>query len=183
MNEPSDDDVVTWWGLVIEGYHATRERLMGEIHRRYGLAPATFDVLVRLRRTAGCRLPMTRLAREAALSSGGFTKVADRMAGDGLIRREPSAADRRVIHAVLTDAGRDLADRALVTCAEVLREVYVGPLGTERACRVAEDFRVLRTLNTPDHPFANSSVNSTGTTSINSTEPNHPGRETRGADS
>lgn len=144
---PSDDDVVTWWGLVIEGYHATRERLMGEIAARFGLTPATFDVLVRLVRTPGDGLPMTKLAHEAALSSGGFTKVADRMVATGLIRREPCETDRRVIYAVLTEDGRKLAERALDACAEILREAFVGPLNPARAERVAEDFRVLRDAN------------------------------------
>lgn len=150
MSGPSDDDVVTWWGLVIEGYHATQEQLMGEIGRRFGLAPATFDVLVRLVRTPGGRLPMTKLAREAALSSGGFTKVADRMVTTGLIRREPCDTDRRVIHAALTDTGREVAERALAACAEILREVFVAPLGVKRAERTAGDLRTLRDANVPE---------------------------------
>ena len=26
----NDDEIVTWWGLVIEGYHTTQNRLMGK---------------------------------------------------------------------------------------------------------------------------------------------------------
>ena len=78
-----DDQVVTWWGLVIEGYHVTQERIMAEISERFGLAPASFDILVRLVRSPEHRMPMTKLAHEAALSSGGFTKVADRLAKAG----------------------------------------------------------------------------------------------------
>ena len=70
-----DDEIVTWWGLVIEGYLATQDKLMGEIADRFGLAPASFDILLRLVRSPEHRMPMTRLATEAALSSGGFTKV------------------------------------------------------------------------------------------------------------
>src|SRR4051812_36348727 len=84
-----DDEIVTWWGLVIEGYLATQAGLMGEIAAELDLAPAPFDVLLRLVRSPGYRMPMTRLAREAALSSGGFTKVADRLVAGNLIRREP----------------------------------------------------------------------------------------------
>ena len=82
-DEPDDDQVVTWWGLVIEGYLATQNRLLTEIDKRFGLAPASFDVLLRLVRSPEHRMPMTRLAREAALSSGGFTKVADRLTVEG----------------------------------------------------------------------------------------------------
>ena len=103
--DTSDEEIVTWWGLVIEGYHVTQERVMSEIGERFALTPGAFDILLRLVRSPDQRMPMTRLAREAALSSGGFTKIADRLAAAGLIRREPCATDRRVTYAVLTDHG------------------------------------------------------------------------------
>ncbi len=150
MSDPSDDDVVTWWGLVIEGYHATQDRLMREIERRFGLVPATFDVLVRLARTPGSRLPMTKLAREAALSSGGFTKVADRLAKADLICRVPSETDRRVTYAELTDHGLDVANRARETAAQVLREHVLTPLGQDDSRALAQAMRTLREANTPE---------------------------------
>lgn len=145
---PSTDEIVTWWGLVIEGYLATHQRLMGEIEERFDLAPAQFDILVRLVRTPRHRMPMTKLAGEAALSSGGFTKVADRLCAGGLIRREPSDTDRRVIHAVLTDRGRQLAEQARDACAEILSRRVLDPLGPETATALAEAMRVLRETNT-----------------------------------
>lgn len=139
--------MVTWWGLVIEGYLATQEALMREIAERFDLTPATFDILLRLVRTAGHQMPMTRLATEAALSSGGFTKVADRMAAAGLIRRSPSPADRRVTFACLTEHGRDVAEKARQACAEILRRRVLDPLGPDGAASLAETMRVLRDIN------------------------------------
>ncbi|MET0234123.1 MAG: MarR family transcriptional regulator [Kibdelosporangium sp.] len=145
-----NDEIVTWWGLVIEGYQATQERLLGQIESRLGLAPGPFDILLRLLRSPGYRLPMTRLAKEAALSSGGFTKVADRMTAAGLIRREPSEIDRRVTHAVLTEHGLKTAEQAREITAEVLRERVLGPLGAQGATDLAEAMRALRTANGTD---------------------------------
>lgn len=147
---PSTDEIVTWWGLVIEGYIATHDRLMGEIEQRFGLPPAQFDILVRLVRTPDYRMPMTKLAGEAALSSGGFTKVADRLVKSGLIRREPCETDRRVIHAVLTDDGQRVASDARDACAEILRRRVLEPLGPATATSLAEAMRVLRETNTDD---------------------------------
>ncbi|WP_433873278.1 MarR family winged helix-turn-helix transcriptional regulator [Saccharopolyspora sp. CA-218241] len=151
MGEPDartdDDEIVTWWGLVIEGYHVTQDRLMREIDARFGLAPASFDILIRLVRTPEQRMPMTRLAREAALSSGGFTKVADRLATAGLIRREPCETDRRVTYAVLTQRGRERAEDARQLCARVLRESVLDPLGEDRAAALADAMRTLRGAN------------------------------------
>lgn len=147
---PDDDELVTWWGLVIEGYLATQQGLMTEIRERFGLAPAPFDILLRLVRTPGHRMPMTRLAREAALSSGGFTKVADRLVDAGLIERVPSATDRRVVHCALTDRGRDLAERARKECAAILRRRVLDPLGPDGATALAEAMRTLRATNASD---------------------------------
>ncbi|WP_374727513.1 MarR family winged helix-turn-helix transcriptional regulator [Haloactinomyces albus] len=145
-----DDEIVTWWGLVIEGYHVTQERLMTEIAKRFDLAPASFDILVRLIRSPEHRLPMTRLAHEAALSSGGFTKVADRLTAAGLIERQPCETDRRITYAVLTDHGRETAQQARQACAEILRERVLAPLGTEMSASLAEAMRTLRESNSGD---------------------------------
>lgn len=145
-----DDQLVTWWGLVIEGYHVTSERLAAEIDRQFGLPMASFDILLRLLRSPGNRMRMTMLAKEAALSSGGFTKVADRLTTAGLICREPSETDRRVTFAVLTDHGLDVATRARAVCAELLRERVLTPLGRQNSVALAEAMRTLRAANGPE---------------------------------
>ncbi|MFC4002038.1 MarR family winged helix-turn-helix transcriptional regulator [Prauserella oleivorans] len=147
MRTEPDDEIVTWWGLVIEGYLATQDRLMGEIAERYGLAPASFDILLRLVRSPEHRLPMTRLAKEAALSSGGFTKVADRLCAADLICRVPSSEDRRVTYACLTEHGREVAERARTACADILRERVLRPLGPDASAALANAMRTLREVN------------------------------------
>ncbi|MEC3979936.1 MarR family winged helix-turn-helix transcriptional regulator [Amycolatopsis sp. H20-H5] len=143
----NDDEIITWWGLVIEGYLATQDKLMGEIAARFGLAPASFDILMRLVRSPEHRMPMTRLAGEAALSSGGFTKVADRLVAVDLICRVPSPTDRRVTFAALTDHGLDIAQQARAAGAEILRRIVLTPLGPDTAT-LANAMRKLRTANT-----------------------------------
>lgn len=143
----SDDELVTWWGLVIEGYAATQEKLMSQIAHEFDLAPASFDILVRLVRSPDYRKPMTQLASEAALSSGGFTKVADRLETAGLIRRERSSSDRRVTYAVLTDHGLDVANQSRRLCADILRRIVLEPLGPTRSEALAQAMRTLREAN------------------------------------
>ena len=58
-----------------------------------------FAVLTLLLDSEDQRLPMSRIARDLAMTSGGFTKLADRMARDGLIDRRGSSGDRRVVFA------------------------------------------------------------------------------------
>lgn len=147
MPVTEDDGAITAWGVVIEGFLPTQALVMDSVAARFGLAPAPFDILLRLLRTPGCRMPMTRLAREAALSSGGFTKVADRLVRAGCLRREPSAEDRRVIYAVLTPEGRAQAEEARAICAAAIEEHVLAPLGPDRSAALVAAMRVLRDHN------------------------------------
>lgn len=145
-----DDEIVTWWGLVIEGYQATQDQLMHEIAERFDLSPASFDILVRLVRSPKHRMPMTKLAHEAALSSGGFTKVADRLVRSELIRRDPCESDRRMTYAVLTEHGSDVAEQARSACADILRRRVLKPLGPTDSAALAQAMRTLRGSNSTD---------------------------------
>lgn len=60
------------------------------------------------------------LARELSLDAGAMTRALDRLEAKGLIRRERSTEDRRVIHVRLTDEGRQVARRVPPVIAEVL---------------------------------------------------------------
>ncbi|GAB3422870.1 MarR family transcriptional regulator [Flindersiella endophytica] len=144
--------MVTLWGLVIEGFVATQNGLLKEIEERCGLLPAHFDVVLRLLRSPEGALPMRRLAHEAALTSGGFTKVADRMEDIGLIRRVPSELDRRVTNIQLTSQGVESAELARRITADYLRRNVLAPLGVETAEALGESMRALRAANAEPSP-------------------------------
>jgi DNA-binding MarR family transcriptional regulator len=77
------------------------------------------------------------------MTSGGFTKLADRMAREGLIDRRSSSDDRRVVNATLTDAGQALATRASDLYDDALQAYLLGPVG---AADLATAAAVLHTL-------------------------------------
>ncbi len=60
------------------------------------------------------------LARDLEIDPGAMTRALDRLEAKGLVRRERSTADRRVVHLVLTDAGRAVAAKVPGALAEVL---------------------------------------------------------------
>ena len=60
------------------------------------------------------------LARELEIDAGAITRSLDRLEAKGLVRRERSTADRRVVHLALTDAGREVAAKVPGVLAEVL---------------------------------------------------------------
>src|SRR6476646_1615269 len=106
------DDRITLWGLFLEVHTRIGRRLARELRAAVDLPDAWFEVLLRIGRTPGQAVRMTELANLLLFSSGGFTKLADRMEQAGLIRREPCPDDRRGAYAVLTAEGRRALDRA-----------------------------------------------------------------------
>ncbi|MFD5837904.1 MarR family winged helix-turn-helix transcriptional regulator [Streptomyces collinus] len=71
---------------------------------------------------------MTDLAEAVSFGSGGFTRLADRTAKEGLIRRDPDPGDRRAALAVLTDKGAEALDRAMTQHVSHLRTHVSRPL-------------------------------------------------------
>jgi DNA-binding MarR family transcriptional regulator len=132
------DGLADTWKTVVRGYTHVTEMLTEQVERETGLPGVEFLVLVWLlrgdsggREASDVAVPLSKLARQVAFSSGGFTKVADRLEQAGLIKRQPSSSDRRVTHAVLTDPGRALAERAFAVYCEGLHELVVERLGQD----------------------------------------------------
>ncbi|MFJ9900646.1 MarR family winged helix-turn-helix transcriptional regulator [Streptomyces sp. NPDC091280] len=144
MNEQLlNDDDVTLYGLFVEAF----TRLKPLVHRDLGVPDTWFEVLLRLGRTPGHRLRMTDLAEAVSFSSGGFTRLADRMETEGLIRRDPDPDDRRAALAALTDKGSEALDRAMITHVAHLRSHVTGPLAIQDRISLERILRTLRDAN------------------------------------
>ncbi|MFF2298237.1 MarR family winged helix-turn-helix transcriptional regulator [Arthrobacter sp. NPDC058127] len=140
-------DPVTQWGLVIEGFQITNRKLHRAVAAAFSLDPAEAETLLRLTRSPERRMSMAALAREAAFSTGGFTKIADRLAKRDLVVRTPCADDRRVVYLELTAAGVKLADELQNLVADIVRKTYIDVLGADRAAVVADAMAELREAN------------------------------------
>ncbi|GAA1776755.1 MarR family winged helix-turn-helix transcriptional regulator [Actinomadura chokoriensis] len=139
------DDVVHEFGALL-GAASALERIAGrELERRCGIRHAVFEVLLRLSGAgAECPRSMGGLAGELILTSGGMTRIIDRMEEAGLVRREPAPGDRRRQMVDLTPAGRAKLDEALRVHAETLREHFAGPLSEEQHRALVDALRTLR---------------------------------------
>jgi len=90
------------------------DRSVGHALKPLGLSLWAFDMLATLRRQgAPFRMTPTELGRSTMLTSGAITNRIDRLAERGWVRREPDPHDRRGVYVMLTEAGRELADRAV----------------------------------------------------------------------
>lgn len=136
------DRTIELWQSVTEGFgHASSS--ISRAVEELGLPDLWCTALVRLLRTEGHRLPMSKLAQQLSVTSGGFTKMADRMAREGLIDRRNASVDRRVVHAALTPKGESLAKRAAVLYADAIEAHVSRPLGRDGVDQLARLMSVL----------------------------------------
>lgn len=100
-----EDPRIRTVGLLIEA-HA---RLMRDLDRRLradtGTTLQTLEVLLRVGRSDEGWIPMSQLADTVALTSGGITRLVDRLETEGLVARHRCPSDGRVVRLQLTKAG------------------------------------------------------------------------------
>ncbi len=104
-----------------------------------GLPPlAWFDVLDELDRSADGRLPQADVQSKLAVAQYNLCRLADRLAGDGLIERARCPLDGRKGHLTITDRGRQVrADMWPVFAAAIDAHVATR-LTPDEARRLAE---------------------------------------------
>lgn len=142
--EADEGTAVRDWELVRRVVAETHQRIVAHVGDGSFHEPS-FRVLSALLHAPGRRLPMSRLAREAAMTTGGFTRLADRLGGAGLIDRRGSHEDRRVVYATLTPAGLREARRLERRYQAALHGEVLDRLSSEQLRTVADTVRVLDT--------------------------------------
>jgi DNA-binding MarR family transcriptional regulator len=94
------------WQAFLRGHAVLLRALERDLQREHDLSLAEYDVLVQLNRAPDRRLRMGELAEALLFSSGGLTRLLDRLEQDGLVARERMPEDKRGVYAVLTETGR-----------------------------------------------------------------------------
>ena len=122
----TDDALVSTFGRLLEAAHGLEQQLGRSLEAHHDLPLTWFEVLLRLSRSPRGELTMTELARQIALTSGGVTRLVDRIAAAGYVERRPCQEDRRVQYAAITEAGRAALAPALTGHATDLRSVFEG---------------------------------------------------------
>ena len=122
----TDDALVSTFGRLLEAAHGLEQQLGRSLEAHHDLPLTWFEVLLRLSRSPRGELTMTELARQIALTSGGVTRLVDRIAEAGHVQRRPCKDDRRVQYVVLTAAGRAALAPALDEHTVALRRAFAG---------------------------------------------------------
>lgn len=120
------DPMITTFGRLVEVYGRLERTLGQALEVEFDLPHSWFEVLVRLARCDGGQLTMGDLADQVVLTTGGVTRMIDRMAAAGYVERRPCQTDRRVTYAGITEAGREKLEQAASAHAAHLRSVFGG---------------------------------------------------------
>jgi DNA-binding MarR family transcriptional regulator len=134
-----DDERLALMGLLVRSHRNLTYLLGRELEQSVGIPLVWFDVLIHIGGAEEGRLTMSRLSTEVALTTGGVTRLVDRMVEAGLVARQNCPSDRRSVHVVLTPAGQSTLRSAIGAHIEGIDRHLVAPLNeTDRAAlRVA----------------------------------------------
>jgi len=111
----------------------------------HGLTMGDYEVLVRLSESTKRQMRMCDLARDLRLSPSGLTRRLDGLVRGGLVRRESSEHDRRVMLATLTPRGLDVLTKAAPDHVAAVRRHFLDHLDRDDIRVVGTVFDKVRT--------------------------------------
>ncbi len=114
------DDRLTAFGRLLEVTTRLERQLGRRLEEDCALPHPWFEVLLRLARAPDAEIAIGQLGRQVLLTSGGITRLVDRMVEAGLVTRQPCPTDRRVQWVRPTPEGlRRVASAAAVHAANI----------------------------------------------------------------
>ena len=122
---PSGDEKVILFGLLLDTNARLTKELGAALESSCQLPLAWFGVLLELRQSADGRLKMSQMADAIVHSTGGTTRLVDRLEAARFVRREHCPNDRRSIFVAITDEGNAKLDEALDVHLDFLND-HVG---------------------------------------------------------
>jgi DNA-binding MarR family transcriptional regulator len=119
---PSSDERVTLFALLLDTNARLSRSFAVRLEESCDLPLAWFEVLLQLRREPSGTLKMNEIADAIVHSTGGTTRLIDRLEEAGLVERQLCPTDRRAIHVAITPTGNLKFDEALRVHMDYLEE-------------------------------------------------------------
>jgi MarR family transcriptional regulator, organic hydroperoxide resistance regulator len=117
------------------------------LRTQFGLSVVLFELMAAIAEKPGCRVH--DLAADLGVSTGGVSKLVDRLEASGLCRRLPNPSDRRSSLVELTAAGGQTCAGASLAVDEVLNVLVAGSLSAVQVSELAMTLRALRSAGAP----------------------------------
>src|SRR4051812_20307247 len=119
---PLDESEMAAWHALIHAHAKIVRQLEAELEAEHGLTLPAYEVLAHLSEAPDEHLRMSELAHHAVLTPSGLTRLVDKLAREGLVRRDKCSADARVVYAVLTPQGKRRLEAAYPTHLRGVRQ-------------------------------------------------------------
>ena len=100
------------FAALVRAHATTTRQLNAQLAVDHGLTISDYEVLLRLSWAPERRMRRVDLAEQVLLTASGVTRLLDGLESSGLVERGTCDTDRRVVYAVLTDAGRAKLEEA-----------------------------------------------------------------------
>jgi DNA-binding MarR family transcriptional regulator len=141
--EAANDGLVLAFGW-LQGAANRLEYILGRaVAEEFGITQVMFEVLLILGRAGGDGMSMSAVAQERVLTTGGVTRLIDRMEAAGLVTRDDNPGDRRGRLVRLTTRGEKTVVRAANRHAENVQRFLLDPLPAGHRDRFARDLRTV----------------------------------------
>jgi DNA-binding MarR family transcriptional regulator len=135
QRRPDAQRLAVWERFLLAHALVVRE-LERELQAAEGLSLAEYEVLLRLSHAPERRIRMGELAEAVFFSTGGLTRLLDRLEQEGLVRRDRTCEDRRGVYAVLTECGQERLRQAARTHLSGIDEHFAAALTDEELAPV-----------------------------------------------
>jgi len=141
--QAADHELILAFGR-LQGAANRLEYILGRaLEVECGISHLMFEVLLILGRAGEPGLSMRAIAQEQVLTTGGATRLVDRMEAAELVERAADPGDRRGRLVRLTALGEETAVRASRVHLENIKRYLVDPLPAADRKRFSEDLRIL----------------------------------------
>jgi DNA-binding MarR family transcriptional regulator len=131
-----DEDLLIAWLNLARVSATMRLELDRAMERENGIGLTEGEVLTRLIFAPDGRLRMSDLADQLCMAQSGITRVVDRLVRQGFVVRETRPSNRRTVDARLTQAGREVHERARPVYIQLVRNRFGRGMNVREAARL-----------------------------------------------
>lgn len=141
------DERIAAYGRLIETQRRLHRLFDRSLQDAAGITIVEYEALLRLARSPESHLTINELGVAMGLTSGGATRLVDRLEKRGLVERISCPSDRRVSWASLTEEGRDKLGEATAVHVADLDEHFVSRVEPGQLEMLRDVLRSLRPLD------------------------------------
>ena len=137
QNDFIEDERISAYGRLLEVQRRLHRVTDRSLRNHFGISSVWYEALLRLGRSPQRQMSISELGEQVGLTSGGATRLVDRLEEAGYIERVACPSDRRVQWLRLTDLGLEVLVAATEVHLRDLDEHFSGLLSTDEMATLA----------------------------------------------